>query len=147
MSLSLDKKCRAAWNFCLKFVPKIKIWGISRLMKIQYLSCAICWTMSAKFFLFLYFLLLFVCCFIFHFYVLLIILVLFFRLSLFQCFLQEKTSQNEMFFVWKNLPWSISVISEPATVVIIFLNFLIFFKFFLSPQVKWSVIIFAKSGV
>ena len=98
MSLSLDKNCRAAWNFCLKFVPKIKIWSISRLMKIQYLSCAICWTMSAKFFLFLYFLLLFVCCFIFHFYVLLIILVLFFRLSLFQCFLQEKTSQNECHF-------------------------------------------------
>ena len=145
MSLSLNKNSRAAWNFCLKFVPKIKIWSLS-FDEDSISELCNSWTMSAKFFLFLYFLLLFVC-FIFHFYVLLIILVLFFRLSLFQCFLQEKTSQNEMFFVWKNLPWSMSVISEPATVVIIFLNFLIFFKFFLSPQVKWSVIIFAKSGV
>ena len=60
-----------------------------------------------------------------------------------------------MFFVRRKYhePSSIiseSSISEPATVVIIFWNFLsilLFYQFFFSLQVKWSVIISNKNGI
>ena len=109
---------------------------------------------SFLFYLFFFFLLLLIHLFIYLFNYLFIHLFLCFALYSINCFififwtsslnfLQAKSDQNRIFFVWKKQDIWVSFLKS-ATVVRIFSNSLIFYQMFPSPHVKKNVTISNK---